>query len=69
MQIVSIPMKCQILFSGENKQNIINMSPVEFVRSAVKVKDIFSIDYNVFGNAYLKITNALKLKLELYENR
>ena len=31
-------MKCQILFSGKNKKNIINLLSVEFVHTVVKVK-------------------------------
>ena len=40
MQIVSketICMKCQILFSGKNKKNIINLSPGENAQRVVKV--------------------------------
>ena len=29
----TICMKCQLLFSGENKKNITNLSPVELVHS------------------------------------
>ena len=31
-------MKCQILFSGKNKKNIINLSSAENVQRVVKVK-------------------------------
>ena len=31
-------MKCQILFSGKNKKNIINMSSAENAQRVVKVK-------------------------------
>ena len=32
-------MKCQILFSGKNKKNIINLSSVENAQRVVKVKE------------------------------
>ena len=32
-------MKCQILFYGKNKKNIINLLFVEFAQRVVKVKD------------------------------
>ena len=32
-------MKCQILFSGKNKKNIINISSAENAQRVVKVKD------------------------------
>ena len=41
MQIVSsetICMKCQILFTGKNKKNIINLSSAEYAQRVVKVK-------------------------------
>ena len=31
-------MKCQSLFSGKNKKNIINLSSAEFAQRVVKVK-------------------------------
>ena len=31
-------MKCQVLFSGENKKNIINLSSAELDKRVVKVK-------------------------------
>ena len=34
-------MKCQILFSGKNKKNIINLSSAENAQRVVKVKRIF----------------------------
>ena len=50
MQIVSngdnlhpmetICMKCQILFSGKNKKNIINLSSVELAQRVVKAKSL-----------------------------
>ena len=33
-------MKCQILFSGKNKKNIINLSSAENAQRVVKVKEI-----------------------------
>ena len=32
-------MKCQILFSGKNKKNIINLSSPELAKRMVKVKE------------------------------
>ena len=32
-------MRCQILFSGENKENIVNLSSAELVQRVVKVKE------------------------------
>ena len=34
----TICMKCQSLFSGKNKNNIINLSHAKFAQSVVKVK-------------------------------
>ena len=34
-------MKCQILFSGKNKKNIINLSSAELAQSVVKITLIF----------------------------
>ena len=34
-------MKCQILFLEKNKENIINLSSVEFAQRVVKVKHVF----------------------------
>ena len=34
----TICMKCQMLFSGKNKKNIINLSSAELAQRAVKVK-------------------------------
>ena len=36
-------MKCHILFSGENKKNIINLLSAEFAHKVVKVKIISQI--------------------------
>ena len=36
-------MKCQILFSGKNKKNIINLSSAENAQRVVKVKKGFNI--------------------------
>ena len=33
-------MKCQTLFSGKNKKNIINFLSAEFVQRVVKIQDI-----------------------------
>ena len=34
-------MRCEILFSGKNKKNIINLSSGEFTRRVVKVKSFY----------------------------
>ena len=44
-------MKCQILFSGKNKKNFINLSSAENAQRVLKVKDLF------IGMAYI-ITNV-----------
>ena len=36
-------MKCQILFSGKNKKNIINLSSAENAQRVVKVNIVFEI--------------------------
>ena len=38
MQIVSVCMKYQILFTGKNKKNVINLSSAELAQRVVKVK-------------------------------
>ena len=40
--VETICMKCQILFSGKNKKNIINLSSAEFAQRMVKVKQFYS---------------------------
>ena len=37
-------MKCQKLFSGKNKKNIINLSSAELAQRVVKVKELFNMD-------------------------
>ena len=41
MQIETICMKCQILFSGKNEKNIFSLSSSELAQRVVKVKYIF----------------------------
>ena len=57
MQMVSLEticMKCQILFSGKNKKNIISLSSAEFAHSIATVKT--SSRYSVcFVAAVLKM--------------
>ena len=36
-------MKCQILFSGKNKKNIINLLSAENAQRVVKVKEQFTV--------------------------
>ena len=45
-------MKCQILFPGKNKKNIINLSSAGFVREAVMIKRFFS---SLFSANYFTI--------------
>ena len=37
-------MKCQILFSGKNKKNIINLSSAENAQRVVKVKEVYFLN-------------------------
>ena len=37
MKIVSICMKCQILFSGKNKKNVLDLSSAEFAHGVLSV--------------------------------
>ena len=52
-------MKCQVLFSGKNKKNIINLSSAENAQRVVKVKGLrYEQSHNVsnfkeVGGAYL----------------
>ena len=43
-------MKCQILFSGKNKKNIINLSSAENAQRAVKVNSSWTVicDKNIY---------------------
>ena len=43
-------MKCQILFSGKNKKNIINLPSAENAQRVVKVKAIRLCAYDVSEN-------------------
>ena len=36
-------MKCQILFSGENKKNIANLSSAELAKTVANVKSFFYV--------------------------
>ena len=40
-------MKCQGLFSGEYKKNIINWSSAEFVQTVVKFKTLMKLHYEL----------------------
>ena len=42
----TICMKCQNLFYGKNKKNIINVSSAEFAQRVVKVKVLIAIEAN-----------------------
>ena len=44
----TICIKCQILFSGKNKKNIINLSSAEFVLSVLKAK-LFQVGHGKLG--------------------
>ena len=41
--VACLLMKCQRLFSGENKKNIINLSSVELAQRVVKIKSMRSL--------------------------
>ena len=68
-------MKCQILFSGKNKKNIINLSSAEYVQRVVKIKgswytfrgdDFIKIGFAPFrGDNFIKIGFAALLKKDL----
>ena len=42
-------MKCQILFSGKNKKNIINLPSAENAQRVVKVKNMAQADQQYLG--------------------
>ena len=44
----TICMKCQILFSGKNKKNIINLLSAEFTHSTVSVKVLADDEVFIF---------------------
>ena len=54
----TICMKCQILFSGKNKKNIINLSSAEFANWVINVK-LYYINY-ILVNNHSKITTLTK---------
>ena len=41
-------MKCQILFSGKNKKNIINLSSAENAQRVVKVKAVVLVLFDLY---------------------
>ena len=41
-------MKCQILFTGKNKKNIINLSSAENAQRVVKVNLMILISYHIY---------------------
>ena len=47
-------MKCQILFSGKNKKNIINLPSAENAKRVVKVKELFIYKHITCLNDNLK---------------
>ena len=47
-------MKCQILFSGKNKKNIINLSSAENAQRVVKVNEQMDIRKVLFCSYFLK---------------
>ena len=53
MQIVSICMKCQILFPGKNKKNVKNVSPGELAQQVVKANFNFSVSGTLITNIQL----------------
>ena len=57
-------MKCQSLFSGKNKKNIINILSAEFAQRVVIVNMFSSICFETFGSSTAAITRDL-----LWENQ
>ena len=53
MEIICI--KCQILFSGKNKKNIINLLSAELAQRVIKVNMVCSINQ---GDSELSILNG-----------
>ena len=51
-------MKCQILFSGKNKKNIINLSSAENAQRVVKVN--IALDFYVWRSVQL-VQSAVKV--------
>ena len=51
MQLPTIWMKFQILFSGENKKNIINLSSVETAQMVVSSVEIVQRVVTIIGKA------------------
>ena len=52
-------MKCQSLFSGKNKKNIINILSAEFAQRVVIVNMFSSICFETFGSSTAAITRDL----------
>ena len=48
MQIASICMKCQILFSGKKKKNIVDLLSTEFAQRVVKVTIHTTVGFKPF---------------------
>ena len=47
MVLETICMNCQILFSGENKKNIIKVSSAEFAQRVVKVLETICMKFQI----------------------
>ena len=61
-------MKCQILFSGKNKKNIINLSSAENAQRVVKVKQEFQHYFhhnNIFNLKYSEIRGWVTFKIPI----
>ena len=58
-------MKCQILFSGKNKSNIMNLSSAEFAQTVVKVKQLnygYILSQILGTKLKIKLINVFHLK-------
>ena len=48
-------MKCQCMFSGKNKKNVVNLSSAEFVQSVVMAEHIQILFFSVSQNLKFKL--------------
>ena len=51
-------MKCQILFSGENKKTIVNFSSAEFAYTVVKVYQIYEGESKATSLTYFRLRST-----------
>ena len=60
-------MKCQSLFSGKNKKNIINLLSAEFAQRVIKVK--LSLPFHLcFYSLFQQLSQFLKLSQFILSN-